>query len=236
MWRRTLTCLLLSLMAMPVGSASAADSHAPAGARDDWLPNSTWVMSSWLPYDEARLERLLGSSREELSHWLDDRRSLAELAAARGYSSPRALATRLVATRDVSSRTRRVLYVRALDTLTQPHLARHVLFHIFHTPAIPDRARAVFGVSPSVFRSLRDAGRSPNAIAEAGGRTQPELRQALDRLLAQRVRDGVRTGAMSAAQAEHLLTLQRESLPLYVGRPFRTPAAQALFACSLHEY
>ena len=39
-----------------VASAGAADTHAPKGARLDWLPSDEWVMSGWLPFDEDRLD------------------------------------------------------------------------------------------------------------------------------------------------------------------------------------
>lgn len=50
--RRFLPLLVLLLLAAPA-SANGADSHAPHGARLDWLPTDTWVMSGWLPYDES---------------------------------------------------------------------------------------------------------------------------------------------------------------------------------------
>ena len=49
---------------------------------------------------------------------------------------------------------RPVLEQRARDMLTQAHLSRHVVFHVFHTPAIPRHAPAIFGMSPSRFRAL----------------------------------------------------------------------------------
>jgi hypothetical protein len=108
---RTLLLALLAVAACTVPAAIApatavaaepprsADSHAPAGARLDWLPTEEWVMSSWLPYDETRLHELVGTDRAELSTWLNDRRSLGALARRRGHASLRALAERLVAPR-----------------------------------------------------------------------------------------------------------------------------------------
>jgi hypothetical protein len=115
------------LVAVPV-AAHATDSHAPKGARGDWLPSDEWAMSQWLPYDEATLDHLLRTNRDELAAWLDDRRTLGRLARKRGFRSQRALAKRLVAARGghVSPALRRALERRALDTLTQAHLARHV--------------------------------------------------------------------------------------------------------------
>src|SRR4051812_2889461 len=132
MGMKTRALILAALLALLVPiTARAADSHAPKGARGDWLPRTEWVMSSWLPYDEARLYALLDVDRPTVDAWLDDHRTLGELARRHGVHSLRGLAAQLVAPRGGA-----VLRARALDTLTQPHLARHVLFHVFHTPAV----------------------------------------------------------------------------------------------------
>jgi hypothetical protein len=86
---------LLVLAAVPV-AAQATDSHAPRGARD-WLPSDEWVRSQWRPYDEATLNHLLHTNRDELATWLDDRRTLGQLARKRGFKDQRALARGLVA-------------------------------------------------------------------------------------------------------------------------------------------
>src|SRR3954467_13398910 len=116
---KTRALILAALLALllPI-TARAADSHAPKGARGDWLPRDEWVMSSWLPYDEARLYALLDTDRAEVDAWLDDHRSLGALAHRHGVRSLRSLSERLVATRHVSPARRRVLRARALDTLT----------------------------------------------------------------------------------------------------------------------
>jgi hypothetical protein len=116
----------------------AADSHAPHGARLDWLPSNEWV----------------------LAHAL--------------------VAPRLKAVRPAM---RPVLERRALDTLTQAHLSNHVIFHVFHTPAIAERAKTVFGLRPATFRRLRDSGLSPARIAERGGRTRAGAQARLAALL-----------------------------------------------------
>src|SRR5215212_1544659 len=134
--RSLLVLALLGLAAVPA-AARATDSHAPHGARGDWLPADEWVMSQWLPYDEASLHHLLRTDRAELAAWLDDHRTLGQLARRRGFRSH-----------------------RALDTLTQAHLARHVLFHIYHSPAVAASASSVFGLSPARYRTLRDTGLS----------------------------------------------------------------------------
>src|SRR4051794_1327853 len=110
------TLLVLAALLAAAAPASAADAHAPRGARLDWLPTSEWVMSSWLPYDEARLYALAGTSRAELSTWLNDRRTIGELARQHGRTDLHALAHDLVAPREhgLSTARRRVLEQRAL--------------------------------------------------------------------------------------------------------------------------
>jgi hypothetical protein len=119
---RLLLLALVALLALPA-VAQAADSHAPHGARLDWLPSDEWVMNSWLPYDEARLYALVHTDRAEVDAWLDDHRTLGQLARRRGWASQRALAHALVAPRlhAVRPAMRHVLERRALDTLTQAH-------------------------------------------------------------------------------------------------------------------
>jgi hypothetical protein len=227
--RLLLVLCLLAVAAVPA-AAHATDSHAPRGARGDWLPASEWVMSQWLPYDEASLHHLLRTDRAELAAWLDDRRTLGQLARRRGFRSERALAARLVAARGqrLSGARRRALERRALDTLTQAHLARHVLFHIYHSPAIA--ARSVFGLSPARYRALRDSGLSPRRIAAAGGRSEARLRTSLLRMLAGRGRRAVRLGAMSPHQARTLLSEQTAGVDAFMRRPYRTTDQQRDYA------
>jgi hypothetical protein len=235
MSRRLLLVTLVVFAALPPGAAVAADSHAPKGARGDWLPRSEWVMSSWLPFDEARLYDLLDTDRTQVANWLDDRRTLGQLAARRGFRDRRALADRLVAPRlrGVPAVMRRRLRARSLDMLTQAHLARHVLFHIYHTPAIPRHARETFGLSPARYRHLRDSGWSPQRIAATGGMTLARSRAALRTVLLERDSEARRSGAMSGAQAAALFAHQEAGLDAYMTRRYRTPAQQVAFVCRL---
>jgi hypothetical protein len=235
--RLLLPLLALLAAAVPATGAGAADSHAPRGARLDWLPTDEWVMSAWLPFDETRLHAVLKTDRAELSTWLDDHRTLGQLARRHGVSGSTAtLAHRLVAPRlpQVRPAMRPVLERRARSMLTQAHLSRHVLFHVFHTPAIPNAAHKIFGVSPARFRALRDRASTPVGIAAAGGRSATHARGALWALLVARAARGVATGAMSRAQADRLLSIQRSQLSTYVVRPFRTPEQQISFLCRPH--
>jgi len=230
--RPLLVLLVLAVIAAVPVAAHATDSHAPHGARGDWLPADTWVMSQWLPYDEATLNHLLHTNRDELASWLNDQRTLGALARKRGFRDQRALARRLVAARADHPRgaRRRVLEQRALDTLTQAHLARHVLFHIYHSPAVGTAARPVFGVSPAHYRALRDRGLSPRRIAAAGHRSEARLRASLLRLFAERGHRAVRIGAMSARQARTLLDEQAGTVDAFMARPYRTTDQQRDYA------
>jgi hypothetical protein len=235
--RKLLITSLLALALFPVAAAQAADSHAPKGARLDWLPTDEWVMSAWMPFDEARLDAVVHTDHDQLVTWLDDHRTLLQLAREHGVPGTTAqIAHALVAPRlaHVRPAMRQVLQKRAETMLTQAHLSRHVIFHVFHTPAIPANARAVFGVSPARFRQLRDHAMTPIAIGARGGRSAKHVQGALWSLLVKRADRGVALGAMSRAEATHLLTEQKAQLPVYAGRAFRTPEQQVAFLCRPH--
>src|SRR3954464_15179611 len=144
---------LAALAAVPV-APRATDSHAPKGARSDWLPADEWAMSQWLPYDEATLDHPPHTNRHEPATWRAARRTLGQLARKRGFHSQRALAKRLVAARGghMSAARPPMLEQRAFHTLTQAHLARHVLFHIYHSPAVATAAPHVFGMSTARYK------------------------------------------------------------------------------------
>jgi hypothetical protein len=194
------------------------------------------VGSGWLQYDEARLYELVHTDRAEVDAWLDDHRTLGQLARKRGWSSQRRLAHALVAPRlhSVRPAMRPVLERRALETLTQGHLSNHVIFHVFHTPAIADHARTIFGLRPSTFRHLRDSGLSPTTIAQRGGRTRAGAQARLAKLLKARGARAVKLGAMSATQAKALYAEQMASLPAFMAHTYRTPSQQVSFLCRPH--
>src|SRR3954469_15669415 len=121
----TLAAVGLALLTAVPAGAGAADTHAPRGARLDWLPPAEWVMSSWLPFDEARLDAVVKTDHAELITWLDDHRTLMQLARGHGVSGTTAqLAHALVAPRlkAVRPAMRPVLEARARTMLTQAHL------------------------------------------------------------------------------------------------------------------
>ena len=232
---RRLLVITAAFLALLPSVAQAADSHAPKGARGDWLPRSEWVMSSWTPFDEARLYALLGTDRKAVASWLDDHRTLGQFAAKHGYSSRSALVEKLLAPRlrTASAAMKRTLRQRSRDMLSQAHLARHVLFHIYHTPAIPRHASEIFGMGADRYRALRDSGMTPITIAARGGKTATAARDTLRTILFKRDDQGVRSGAMSTRQARALFAEQAAGIDAYMRRHYRTPAQQVAFVCRL---
>ena len=235
--RKIFIAALFVVMLLPAAAAHAADTHAPKGARLDWLPSDEWVMSSWLPYDEQRLYTTIGTSRDDLRNYLDDHRTLGQLARLHGWKgSTRALALELVSPRfsGLSKSMRHVLVRRAQDTLTQAHLSRHVLFHVFHTPAVATHAPSIFGVTPATYRRLRNSGISPQAIGASQGRSPATVQSGLASVLSARDNHGAAVGAISANQAKNLWAEQSEDLSAYVRRAYRTSEQQIDFICHPH--
>ena len=193
---------------------SSQDSLAPAGAGRRWLPCEDWAMFHWVPYDETRLFAMLRLDRAAVERWLerDDIHTLAQLARRRGLD-PRSVADELVAAwaGDASEGQRTVLRDRALRTLTQGHLAQHVLFHFAHYPAVALRARAVFGMGPLAYQRYRLAGWTPLEIARRGGRSPSRVAALSEQVLRAGAARGVETSATPPAQAELFLVLQRQN-------------------------
>jgi Tol biopolymer transport system component/plastocyanin len=208
------------------GQAKAAvpgsfDSLAPPNAPPHWLPPEDWVYNHWLPYDEGRLYALLGVTRGDIWRQLrDDHHNIAELARAHGWPSPAKLASALVAPRrgDVPAATLAVLRARALRTVTQGHLAQHLLFHSLHQFAIPSEAPDIFGVTDAEFRALRRGEQSPLDIGRVHGRSPSQIQALAAAVLRERVQTGVRAGATSAQQGRLLLARQLAQLPRWLAQ------------------
>ena len=219
--------LLLTLALLALAPASAArDSDAPPGASHRWLPCEHWVMYHWLPYDERDLYRMLGSNREEVLRWMrdDQRHTLAQLVRRAGLEVPE-VARKLVArwASGLPETRQAVLRRRAESTLTQGHLAQHILFHYFHHPAIARRAVRIFGVGAQSYQLQRLAGVSPAAIGAARGRTRRAVATRAWRVLRSHARRGVRGDAMPAAQQRNLLLRQRRGLSHWLDSRIRKP-------------
>lgn len=210
---------ILVLVLAPAG-ARAADSNAPPGAPPHWLPGAEWVREHWIPYDEGRLYALLHVTRGDLWRQLrDDTRNVAQLAARHGWPDPRALAKALVAPRAAHLTSHRLatLRARALDTLTQGHLAQHLFFHSLHEWAVPASAPQIFG-TPTVaeFRDLRRAELSPVMICHLNGRSLAQTQGAVFTKLRQQAQRGVRGGDTTAAQMRLLLSRQLAQVPRWL--------------------
>ena len=219
--RRPVLVALLALAAT-AAPAHAQDSDAPPGALPHWLPTEQWVYQHWLPYDEGRLERVLGVSRSRIFRHLrnDLDHDLAQLARRRGLT-PREAARRLVAPR--AGRTRAVshreLVDRAERTLTQGHLSQHILFHSLHQLAIPRNATWIFGTrSEAQYLALRRAELSPQQIGRLNGRTQAQMLARTRAVLRDAAARGVRTGATTAGQARLLLDRQLSQVHRFLGQ------------------
>ena len=198
------------------------DSDAPPDAPPHWLPSEQWVMQHWIPYDEARLYRLLGVARGDVWRRLrDDTRTLADLARERGWE-PRDLARELVAPwRGKLREPRRLatLESRALRTLTQGHLSQHLFFHSLHQDAIPDAAPAIFGVSSRAeFQGLRRAELSPLQICRLNGLSRAHAQGRAARTLAAMAAKGVHGQAIPAVQARRLLRRQLRQVPRWLSQ------------------
>ena len=221
---RLLVAALVAAFALGLAAApaTAQDSEAPPGAEKHWLPDEEWVNLLWLPYDEQRLYDLLGKSRGEVFRWvrIDAHHTLAQLGRRRGLSADR-LARALVAPRRkaVSRATHRMLVRAARRTLTQGHLAQHLLFHALHQTAIPERATNIFGPRRQLdYLRLRRAEVSPIQIGDLFGRSRVELYRGTSRALKVAAAKGVKRGFLTKGQARILLDRQLRQLPRWLGQ------------------
>ncbi len=207
--------------------AGAADSHAPRGAPDRWLPADEWVMSGWSPIDETRLQQLTGIDRRELRLWLDNHRSLGELVQVHGVRGRRAFAVTLTAPQCAARQPGQVscrdLRDRVADMFSQPHLARHVLFHVYHSHELIMHTRWLFGLSPAGFAAARARGHSPLQIATSSGIDEATLTARLKHFFLLRDARGVREGAQTEPQAALQAARQSAGMSFYIHKPYASP-------------
>ena len=216
-----LLCALALALVLPA-AARAQDSLAPDGADPSWLPNEQWVNLLWLPFDEQRLEAVLGKTRGEIFRWtrIDASHTLAQLGRERRLGADE-LASRLVAPRRTSLSARKYREVRehARRIVTQGHMAQHFLFHALHQTAIPARAHEIFGVHDrQQFLELRRAEISPLGIGELHGRTRVQMRRAAAQALRDAATLGVDRGIMTRRQRRITLERQLRQLPRWLGQ------------------
>jgi hypothetical protein len=199
--------------------AHAHDSLAPPGAPHTWLPHEDWVMHHWVPFDERDLATRLGIRPRELEGYLyDDHRPLAQLAWARGISVD-ALRDELVAPSPADPERYALLRERTQRMLTQPHLAQHVFFHVYHGGAVLHDAEASFGVTAATFQALRLQGLSPVAIAERGGVSPAEVRTALLHEFHMRAAEGALRGLTPPSEARRIAARQTSTLDCWMNTP-----------------
>lgn len=206
--------VLATMPAIAHAASPPADPDAPPAASSRWLPQEQWVMQRWLPFDEQRLYRVLGTTRDDVNRWLADskRRTLQDLARRQGISrtslvrrlvGPRRAAVNRAAYDRLRSRTARVV--------TQSHLSRHALFHTFHTWATRNAVRRALGFSPRQWKHLRvGRGMTQAQILRRRGVPVERVREAILTALSRSYGRGVSRRAMSPAQVlEQLADAQR---------------------------
>jgi hypothetical protein len=185
-WRCRCVGLFAVLGTLAVSPAAAAhDALSPPGAPHAWLPQETWVLEHWMPFDRAHLVRALGLRETELEAYLfDDHHTLAELARRRGLDVDRLADQLIVRWRPLVAPEQMAAFrERTLRVLTQGHLAQHMFFHVFHSfPLGAEVAQRLFGVSEAGLDSLRKQDLSPAQIAGLHGVAEADL-------IAQRRRD-----------------------------------------------
>lgn len=194
--------------------AHTADTEAPPGAGKNWLPNEDWVIRHWIPFEERRLYAALKVRKHEVFTWLDDYdHTIASLARRQGVD-PSALIRRLVRPWKgrVSRRQYLLLRSRTRRTMTQSHLSRHLLFHVFHNRRIGRNAKRFFGVSHATWWKLRSSGHTVLEVARRGGRSERQVRRELLPFLERELRVGVKRNMTPRRQARAFFRTQRSKL------------------------
>ena len=203
-------------------SAAAHDDLAPPGAPHAWLPQETWVLEHWMPFDRAPLERALGLRGSQLESYLfNDHHTLAMLARRRGVDV-HALGDQLVAAWGplLPPEQAAVLRDRTMRVLTQGHLAQHMFFHVYHWfPIGASEAQRLFGVPEGELDGLRKQGLSPLEIAGRHGVPEPDLTAALTAILEERRRMAGLSGEAWPAESDRLLARQLRTLPCWIRSP-----------------
>jgi hypothetical protein len=218
--------LVSTAIGLTAGAAFGRDSEAPAGAGHRWLPCEPWVMFHWLPYDERALYARLDVSRDVVLRWIrnDRHRTLAGLARRRGKDPERiadALSRRWRG--HVSKEHYAELRARTLRTLTQGHLAQHVLFHRFHQPGIAARGSQAFGPRALDSPHAQLRGFSPAQIGRRHGRSRRAVAIRVMAVLRHYANRGVRESHTTRAQATRFLRFQRRGLSHWLDKGIRKP-------------
>jgi hypothetical protein len=208
-------------------TAQARDSDAPPGAPNTWLPAEPWVGEHWVPYDERDLWRVLRIDRAGLVDWLaPERRNLAGLARARGYTPSAAVDAIMRPQRDrLSARRYLLLRSRAMRTFTQTHLSVHLFFHPLHDDSFQRVLPRVLGVGYGEMGRLVKQGLSLYEIAARHGNDRRRVDALTLRALRSGMRNGVRRGEVSPEEARAYLAYQRSAIAGVMA--YATPRAAA---------
>lgn len=205
---------VLSAALLTAPPARTADTEAPPGAGKNWLPNEDWVIRHWIPFEERTLYRELGVHKHFVFRWLDDYdHTIAGLARLRGVD-PNALIRRLVRPwkGKVSRKQYLLLRSRTRRTMTQSHLSRHLLFHVFHNRRIGDNAPKIFGVSKYTWWDMRRNGRTVMEVARRGKRSERQVLRELLPFLERELRVGAKRDMTPRQQARAFFRTQRSKL------------------------
>lgn len=212
-----------------VSSAVGHDTKAPAHASHNWLPKIDWVAFHWSPVDEKQLAAALKMTHLQLYELQADDHIALDTVAKRQGINPAKLRSELFKPWNkakLTSAQARAIKRRISLVLSQPHLAQHVFWHPFHSPAYkrdPDRsARKLFGVSVDRYRQLRREGRTQLEIATIGGRSETTLRRTVVQHLKLTRDYGIRTRQVLPAQAMRIYNRQRSLVECWM----RTPLPQ----------
>jgi hypothetical protein len=206
-------------------SAVAHDSLAPPNAGHNWLPKEDWSAYHWSPFDEMRLVRLLGMTHRALyDYQSDDHKTLAELAVARGINPVELREELLTPWKGLVSRKQlRVLRNHTSRMLSQGHLAQHMFWHPFHSPAYmrhaDQAAHELYGVSIKTYRAMRREGATEIQIAAVGGRTPRQLKTAIVGHLEMESAMGVERQMIPRSQAARMLARQKSLVDCWMHKP-----------------
>jgi hypothetical protein len=172
-----------------------------------------------------RLVHLLGITHRQLYDWQsNDHQTLAELAVSRGVQPLQLREDLLAPWRGKVPRAQlRILRNHTSRMLTQGHLAQHMFWHPFHSPAYmrkPDAAaQELFGVSIQTYRRLRRKRYAEIQIAAAGGRTPAQLRWAIVSHMRMEAAMGVRMDMTPRSQAQRMLRRQLSLVNCWMTKP-----------------
>ena len=206
---------------LPVRFARGHDSLSPAGASHTWLPDEDWVMRHWVPFDErALINRLALRSRDLEAYLYDDHHALSDLALARGLD-PAQLRDELVAPwRPLVDDARyELLRERTERVLTQPHLAQHVFFHVFHDATVAHDPHATFGLPAATVRQMRLDGLTPVDVAGRGGVSAGALRSSLLHFFQLERDEGIRRRVAWPDESRRIHTRQIARLSCWMRSP-----------------